>query len=57
MKLKLKGDLPVLAEAKVDPSMNDPNQPQGDSPVKLKPCPIDKSLKERLAAGTLTSVV
>ena len=56
--MSLKGDLPVLAEVKRDPTMVDPNKPE-TSAVDEKPKldPIGNSIKQRLAAGTLTSTV
>ena len=53
--MTLKGDLPILAEIKKDPSMIDPNRPADEVQEKPKPDPIDKSLKARLAAGSYTS--
>ena len=60
-KLKLKGDMPVLAEAKSDPSMiakNSDGAPVApEKKTKSKPCEIDASLQERIVEGSITSTV
>ena len=60
-KLKLKGEMPELAEVKQDPTMmrkdseGAPVSPE--KKVKAKPCEIDASLAERIKAGAVTSTI
>lgn len=60
-KLKLKGEMPELAEVKQDPTMmrkdseGAPVSPE--KKVKAKPCEIDASLQERIAAGSIVTQV
>ena len=60
-KLRQKGDMPELAEARVDPSamlMNAEGKlVSPEKKTKSKPCEIDLSLQERIGAGSLTTTV
>ena len=59
-KLRLKGEMPELAEPKVDPSMvprADDGTPQSPEKKVKKVCEIDVSLQERIAAGSITTTV
>ena len=60
-KLRQKGDMPELAEARVDPSamlMNAEGKlVSPEKKTKSKPCEIDLSLQERIGAGSLTTTI
>jgi hypothetical protein len=53
--------MPELAEVKQDPSMlakaDDGTLLSPEKKTKSKPCEIDTSLQERIAAGSLTTTV
>lgn len=53
--------MPELAEVKQDPSMmakaDDGTVLSPEKKTKSKPCEIDSSLQERIAAGSLTTTV
>jgi len=61
-KLKLKGEMPQLAEVKQDPSMTQKDEDgvaiiSPEKKTKSKPCEIDASLQERINAGSITTQV
>jgi len=59
--LKLKGEIPTLAEPKVDPAMlkksEDGTVIEAPKVVKAPACEIDASLQKRIVEGSITSTV